>query len=104
MTLCGQIRFSSEYNGFSPLSASLRDTIKCSAQKYMLDLNRNSDGSIGYQKDENGQEILYLGNGETAVSKAYVGPEDSEKPGYAFCTLDYYLQLMEQNFSKYREG
>ena len=102
ITLCGQIRFSDEYNGYTPLASALKNVMKGSAQKYMVNLNRDSDGNIQYETDEDGKEFLYMGNEETVVYKEYVGEEDTAKPGYAFCTLDYYMNLLEDEFSKYR--
>lgn len=102
ITLCGQIRFSDEYNGYSPLADALKNVLKCSAQKYMINLNKDADGNIQYETDEDGNEILYLGNGETTVSRDDIGEEDDAMPGYAFCTLDYYLELLEEKFSAYR--
>lgn len=94
VTLCGQIRFSDEYNGFTPLAGGLKDVMKCSAQKYMVNLNKDENGNIRYETDESGKEYLYMGSEEeTKVYKEYVGEEDLAMPGYAFCTLDYYLYL-----------
>lgn len=104
VTMCGQIRFSDTYNGFNPLSEGLKAAIKCSAQKYMIDLNRDKDGNIQYETDEEGKEFLYMGNGETRVYKEYMGEEDEAMPGFAFCTLDYYLDNLENEFSNYRVG
>lgn len=104
VTLCGQIRFSSDYNGYTPIADALKSTLKCSAQKYMINLNKDDNGNIGYLKDDNGKEYLMLGNDETMVYKEYVGDEDEAMPGYAFCTLDYYVNILEENFSKYRVG
>ncbi len=102
VTLCGQIKFSDEYNGFSPIANTLKTVLKSSAQKYMVNLNKDADGNIQYETDEDGREFLYMGNGETVVYKEYVGEEDTVKKGYAFCTLDYYLDFMEGEFAKYR--
>lgn len=101
VTLCGQIRFSDSYNGFNPIANALKNTIKCSAQKYMINLNRDENGNIGYETDEEGRKFLYLGNGETKVYEEYVGKEDPKYPGYAFCTLDYFLDGLEAEFAKY---
>lgn len=102
IALCGQIRFSDTYNGYQPLANALKVTIKLSAQKYMVDLNRDENGNIQYYIDENGKEFLYMGNGETVVYKEYIGEEDTAKPGFAFCTLDYYMNVLEEEFAKYR--
>lgn len=102
ITLCGQIRFSDDYNGYTPLANALKNTLKCSAQKYMVNLNKDADGNIQYELDESGKEFLYMGNGETTVYKEYVGEEDTAMPGYAFCTLAYYVDLLEEDFSNYR--
>lgn len=102
VTLCGQILFSDDYNGFNPLSSGLKNTLKCSAQKYMINLNKDNNGNIQFETDENGTEFLYLGNEETQITKEYIGEEDSTKPGYAFCTLQYYIDGLESEFEKYR--
>jgi len=103
VTLCGQIRFSDEYNGFTPLADGLKNVMKCSAQKYMLNLNKDEAGNIQYETDESGKEYLYMGNEKEAmVYKEYVGEEDLAMPGYAFCTLEYYLNGLEEQFVKYR--
>ncbi|MDD3222837.1 MAG: extracellular solute-binding protein [Lachnospiraceae bacterium] len=105
VTLCGQIRFSDEYNGFTPLAAGLKEAMKCSAQKYMVNLNKDENGNIQYETDETGKEFLYMGNEqEKKIYKEYVGEEDSAMPGYAFCTLEYYLDILEKEFAKYRVG
>ena len=102
IALCGQILFSDDYNGFEPLSASLLATLKCSAPKYMVDLHLDANGAPQYETDEDGRAFLYLGNGETKVYKEYVGEADPARPGYAFCTLAYYLDNMESEFASYR--
>ena len=102
ITMCGQIRFSDEYNGFTPLAYALKETLKSSAKKYMVDLDRDANGNPRYQLDEQGREYLYMGNGETTVYRSYVGEEDPMTPGFAFCTLDYYLDLLENKFADYR--
>ena len=102
ITLCGQIRFSDTYNGFAPLSIVLKNILKCSAQKYMVDLNLDENGAIQYETDEEGQNYLYKGNGEEIVYKEYVGAEDRSMPGYAFCNREYFLNLLEDEFAKYR--
>lgn len=102
VTLCGQIRFSDEYNGFTPLANGLKAAMKCSAQKYMVNLNKDEAGNIQYEKDEAGKEFLYMGNEETTVYKEYVGEEDPAMPGYAFCTLDYFVDGLEDEFANYR--
>lgn len=104
ITLCGQIRFSDDYNGFTPLSSGLKEVLKCSAQKYMVNLNKDAEGNIQYACDENGRRYLYMENEETKVEEAYVGKEDPAKPGYAFCTLEYYENILEEAFGKYREN
>ena len=43
-----------------------------------------------------------MGNGETRVYEEYVGEEDVSMPGYAFCTLEYYEDTLEDEFAKYR--
>ncbi len=101
VTLCGQIRFSDEYNGYSPIASALTETFKCSAQKYMINLNCDADGKIGYSANEEGKECLLM-DAETEVLTEYVGPEDDAMPGYAFCTMEYYLEFMEKEFAKYR--
>lgn len=103
ISLCGQILFSGTYNGFTPIANSVKEVVKCSAQKYMVNLNKAEDGSIQYEKDEDGKEYLLLGNGTTKVYKEYVGEEDPTMTGYAFCTLDYYADIMEKQFAKYRQ-
>ena len=102
IALCGQILFSDDYNGFEPLSASLLTTLKCNAQKYMVDLHLDAEGNPGYETDADGRKFLYLGNGETMVYQEDIGEADPAKPGCAFCTLSYYLDNMENAFSSYR--
>lgn len=102
IALCGQILFSENYNGFTPLSNALLATLKCNAQKYMVDLNLDEAGNPQYQVDENGREFLLMGNGETVVYREYVGEADPEKPGYAFCTLEYYMENTDDLFADYR--
>ncbi len=102
ITFCGQIRFSADYNGFTPLAAGILNVSKCNAEKYMIALKKDDDGNILYEKDENGQEILLMGNGKTAVSREFIGAEDPAMPGSAFCTQDYYMDFMENEFAKYR--
>ncbi|MDD3409817.1 MAG: extracellular solute-binding protein, partial [Eubacteriales bacterium] len=102
VTLCGQIRFSDTYNGFSPISTALKNVLKGSAQKYMVNLNKDENGNIQYETDETGRRFLYLGDEKTVVYEEYVGEEDSAMPGYAFCTMAYYLDGMEASFAAYR--
>ena len=102
IVLEGAFTFSDDYNGYTPLANALKNTLKCSAQKYMVNLNKDADGNIQYELDESGKEFLYMGNGETTVYKEYVGEEDTAMPGYAFCTLAYYVDLLEEDFSNYR--
>lgn len=102
ITLCGQIKFSNDYNGFTPLASGLANVVKCNARKYMVDLCRDADGSVQYKTDATGKEYLCLGNGETVVYKEFVGEEDSAAPGFAFCTLTYYLNDLDSAFARYR--
>lgn len=102
ITLCGQINFSSDYNAFKPISNGLVSVAKCNAQKYMVALNKDADGNIQYETDEDGKQFLYLGNGETKVYKEFVGEEDTAMPGFAFCTLQYYMNALEDEFAAYR--
>ncbi|MDD3336297.1 MAG: extracellular solute-binding protein [Eubacteriales bacterium] len=102
ITLCGQIRFSDSYNGFTPVSKGLTSAFKCSALKYMVALNKDADGNIQYQTDDAGRRFLYLENGETMIYEEYIGEEDPLNPGYAFCTLQYYLDALDAQFEKYR--
>lgn len=102
ITLCGQIRFSDSYNGFQPLANWLVTVAKCNAKKYMVSINKDKDGNIVYQKDEKGEEYLLLGNDETKIYKQYIGKEDDNTPGYAFCTKDYFLQSLEKEIAEYR--
>lgn len=102
ITMCGQIRFSDSYNGFTPIANALKDVMKCSAQKYMVALNKDAAGSPQYETDEKGDKFLYLGNGETKIAPEYVGEEDSAMPGSAFCTLPYYLNNLEGYIAKYQ--
>lgn len=104
ITLCGQICFSDKYNGYTPIAATLKEVMKCSASKYMVELKTDADGNLVYQTDDSGKEFMYMGNGETAVLKEYIGPEDSAMPGFAFCTEDYYVNYLEKQISKYRAG
>lgn len=102
ITLCGQIRFSDKYNGYSPVSSALKDVMKCSARKYMVKLIRDESGNIQYMTDENGREYLCLDGSETKIYKEYIGEEDAAMTGYAFCTLQYYIDNLENKFSGYR--
>jgi ABC-type glycerol-3-phosphate transport system substrate-binding protein len=102
ITLCGQIKFSSAYNGFTPLADGLVSVAKCNAQKYMVELCRDTDGAIRYKTDEAGREFLRLGDGKTVVYKEFVGAEDPAAPGFAFCTLEYYLDALDSVFARYR--
>ena len=102
ITFCGQILFSDAYNGFNPLSVALLTTLKCNAQKYMVNLDLDADGNPQYKTDEDGREFLYMGNDETKVYREYVGQADAAKPGYAFCTLAYYLENTDKEFAAFR--
>ncbi|MDO5572929.1 MAG: extracellular solute-binding protein [bacterium] len=102
IALCGQILFSDDYNGFDPLAASLVTILKCNAQKYMVNLNLDANGNIQYETDAEGKEFLYLGNGETVIYPESVGEADPAKPGYAYCTFDYFMDDTENEFAKYR--
>lgn len=103
VTLCGQIRFSDSYNGYTPLANSFKTVMKGNAQKYMINLNKNASGNIQYETDAAGNEFLYLGNGETVIFKEYIGEEDSAMPGYAFCTFEYYMDYLENEFAAFRK-
>lgn len=99
---CGDIYFSNEYNGYTPLAKVLVDVSKCGAQKYMVPLNKDENGNIQYLTDENGKEYV-MTEGDKKVYKEFIGEEDSNKPGYAFCNKEYYMDELETAFVKYRE-
>lgn len=102
VTLCGQIRFSYSYNAYNPIGKGMLTVLKCNANKYMVDLDKDENGNIQYKTDETGKEYLLLGDGKTVVYREYVGSEDEAAPGYAFCTKAYYLEQLETEFAKYR--
>lgn len=102
ITLCGQILFSESYNGYTPVAAALLAPLKCNAQKYMVDLNLDANGSSQPQTDADGKACLLLGNGETLIDLKYVAEADTAKPGWAFCSLEYYLDGAEAEFAKFR--
>lgn len=99
---CGDIYFSNDYNGYAPLAKVLVDVSKTSAQKYMVPLNKDENGNIQYQTDENGKQYL-MTEGDKKIYKEFIGEEDPSKPGYAFCNIEYYMDELETAFAKYRE-
>lgn len=102
-TICGQILFRPDYNGYTPVSSGIQSFVKCNAQKYMIDLDKDEAGNIGYQTDKNGT-FLYIvdGNKKTKIYEPYIGPEDPAKPGFAFVAFDYHLNAFNKGFDKYR--
>ncbi len=100
---CGTIRFSDAYNGYSPLSSGMVDVFKCSAPKYMVELVKDESGAVQYLWDDEGREYLLAGDGETKIEKESIGEEDPLRPGYAFCSFEYYMNKLEARFEKYRE-
>ncbi|MFA6830270.1 MAG: extracellular solute-binding protein [Bacilli bacterium] len=99
--VCGTINFSETYNGFTPIQSVLTDASKCSAKKYMPKLNKDENGNITYLLDTDGKEYL-TNDKKQIIYKEYVGQEDPLLPGYAFCTVDYYMNIFENKLANYR--
>lgn len=105
---CGRILFRDDYNAYTPISKGLISICKLNAGKYMVKLEKDENNQIVFKKDSEGREYLPLNNEklgtekETMIYREFVGEESERNPGLAYCTLEYYMDLMESNFEQYR--